>query len=112
MLSLQDYTLINEEIEHLFEGELMQFSDDQIVQAEYYDIKWNPVSGKTEVNLYNSEAAPLGTMAFDDADIAIEFIEDNFDIDDDDVEELENYSWADNYDDRIYDTVYNPADGA
>lgn len=93
MLNLNEYTEIHEKMK-LFEGESTEFTDQQLDDAEFYQFKLNPVSYCTEVTLYNAAEEPLGTVSFEDADIAIAFIEELFDLEPEEAESLENYDWA------------------
>jgi hypothetical protein len=93
MLNLNEYTEIHEKMK-LFEGESTEFTDQQLDDAEFYQFKLNPVSYCTEVTLYNVAEEPLGTVSFEDADIAIAFIEELFDLEPEEAKSLENYDWA------------------
>lgn len=93
MLSLNEHLQIDETLS-LFEAEETSFTDQQLDAAEFYIFKLNPVSFGTEVTLYDAQQQPLGTMSFEDADIAIAFIEDLFDLDPEDLDYLESYAWA------------------
>lgn len=93
MLNLNEYTEIHEKMK-LFEGESTEFTDQQLDDAEFYQFKLNPVSYCTEVTLYNAAEEPLGTVSFEDADIAIAFIEELFELDPEEAEGLENYDWV------------------
>lgn len=110
MISLKEHAEISR-VMNLMEGESPQFTDEQLDAAESYALKWNPVSGNTILCLYDATDMCLGNMEFEDADVAIAFVEEYFDLDDDDLADLESYDWAnDNYDDRVVDA--SQADGA
>ena len=101
MISLREHAEIGR-VMKLMEGESPQFTDEQLEAAESYALKWNPVSGKTLLCLYDAADAGLGSMEFEDPDVAIAFVEEYFDLEDDDLSDLESYDWAnDTYDDRL-----------
>lgn len=93
MLTLQESIEISDKL-RLFEGEQTEFTDQQLDDAEFFIFKLNQVSFDTEVTLYNGSKEPLGTVSFEDADIAIAFIEELFELDDEDIQDLLTYSWA------------------
>lgn len=94
MLKLSEHLLITEEVDRLVESEQTEFTDEQIDKAAFYNLKWNPVSAKTILALYGEDGLQLSSVEFDDADVAIEYIQDIFDLDEDELEELDSYSWA------------------
>jgi hypothetical protein len=105
MISLKEHMEINRVVK-LMEGESPQFTDEQLQAAESYALKWNPVSGNTILCLYDAADLSLGNMEFEDADVAIAFVEEYFDLEDDDLADLESYDWAnDNYDDRMLNAL-------
>jgi len=107
MLTLNEHLEISRVVQ-LFEGEQTEFTDEQFERAEYYDLKWNPVSGNTILSIYDESGLKLGEIEFEDADIAIEFVDEYFDLDEEDLRDLQSYSWADdgdNYDDRVKNAV-------
>lgn len=93
MLTLQESIEIGDKLK-LFEGEQTEFTDQQLDDAEFFIFKLNPVSFDTEVTLYNGMKEPLGTVSFEDADIAIAFIDELFELDQTDLDDLLTYSWA------------------
>lgn len=105
MISLKEHIEITRVVQ-LMEGESPQFTDEQLQAAEFYTLKWNPVSGNTKLCLFNAASEQLGDMEFSDPDVAIAFVEEFFDIDDDEAADLESYAWAnDNYDDRVQNAL-------
>lgn len=105
MISLREHAEISRVVK-LMEGESPHFTDEQLDAAESYALKWNPVSGNTILCLYDAADLCLGTMEFEDADVAIAFIEEYFDLDDDEMSYIESYDWAnDNYDDRVLNAL-------
>lgn len=105
MISLKEHIEITRVVQ-LMEGESPQFTDEQLAAAEFYTLKWNPVSGNTKLCLYNAGGEGLGDMEFEDPDVAVAFVEEFFDIDDDETAELESYAWAnDNYADRVQNAL-------
>lgn len=105
IMSLNEFIAIDEQVSMLVEGESPVFTDEQIEKAEYYDLKWNPVSGNTELRIFDVAGQPLATVEFEDPEIAIEFVQEVFELDEDDVHDLENYAWADGFDDRVYNAL-------
>lgn len=100
MISLKEHIQISEMVQ-LMEGESPEFTPEQLEAAEYYTLKWNAISGNTILCLFDAAGQGLGNVEFEDADIAIAFVEEYFDIDDDEIASLESYEWAnDNVDDR------------
>lgn len=106
MLTLREHLEVNEAI-NLMEGEQPEFTDEQLDKAEYYELKWHPVSANTILSLFDEAGEKLGEMEFEDADIAIAFVEEYFELEEDDIRDLESYAWAnpENYDDRVIDTM-------
>lgn len=101
MISLKEHIEISRVVQ-LMEGESPQFTEDQLQAAEFYTLKWNSVSGNTKLCLFNAASESLGDMEFEDPDVAIAFVEEFFDIDDEETANLESYAWAnDVYDDRL-----------
>lgn len=95
MLTLQESMEIHEKFKSLLiEGEQTEFTDQQLDDAEFYIFKLNPVSYNTEVTLYNASEEPLGTVSFEDADIAIAFIEELFELEPEDMTYLDSYGWV------------------
>jgi len=94
MITLQEHIEISEKV-LMFEGEAPAFTEEQLEAAEFYQLKWNAVSGDTELYLYDVNGEGLGSVSFEDADIAIAFVEEYFDLDEDDILDLESYAWAD-----------------
>lgn len=102
MLELHESLEIHEKFKSLLaEGEQTEFTDQQLDDAEFYTFKTNPVSYATEVTLYNAAEEPLGTVSFEDADIAIAFIEELFELDPEDLEGLNSYSWLEDMADEF-----------
>ena len=95
ILTLQESIEIHEKMKLLNEGEQTEFTDQQLDDAEFYVFKLNPVSYNTEVTLYNASEEPLGTVSFEDADIAIAFIEELFELEPEDMTYLDSYGWVD-----------------
>ena len=93
MLTLEESVEIHDKV-RLFEGEAPYFTDEQMDKAEDFDIRLNPVTFGVDVTLYGAGEQSLGTVSFEDADIAIVFIEELFELDPEDLEWLESYAWA------------------
>lgn len=105
MISLKEHIEITRSVQ-LMEGESPVFTAEQLECAASYALKWNPITGMTALWLYDDANQGLGSMEFEDPDVAIGFVEEYFDLDDDDLSELESYSWAnDNYDDRVQNAL-------
>ena len=108
MLTLNEHLEISRVVS-LMEGEQTEFTDEQLDATEYYEMKYNPVSGNTILCLFDDAGQKLASVEFEDADVAIAFVEEYFDLDEDDVRDLESYDWAndgeDNYDDRLQNAV-------
>lgn len=102
MISLNEHIEINRVI-NLVEGEQTEFTEEQFEKAEYFDLKWNPVTANTILCIYDESGLKLGEVEFEDAEVAIAFVEEYFELDEEDIRDLESYAWAseDNYDDRV-----------
>ncbi len=94
MLGLEQYIQINEAVDRLVESEATTFTDEQIEKAEFFDLKWNPVSYKTALHIYDMNGEPLGSVEFEDEDIAIEYAMEIFEFDEEDLRDIESYAWA------------------
>lgn len=94
MLTLNEYIDINEQVSALVESEQSFFTDEQIEAASYYDLKFNPVSFMTVLSLHNEAGETLASVDFEDADVAIAYIEDTFDLEEGELEYLDSYAWA------------------
>lgn len=112
MITLSEHLEISEKMK-LLEGESPDFSDEQLDNAAFYKLRFNPVTGNTELYLYDDAEQGLGHTEFEDAEIAIAFIEELFDLDDEDLADLNDYTWAnedpeasdENYDNRVEDAL-------
>lgn len=109
MLQLNEFIQIDEMVEELFEATQAMFTDEQIDAAEFFNLKWNPVSGQTELTVYDVNGEALASVGFDDPDIAIAVVEDLFELDEEDLLDLESYAWAGDVENRVYQ--YNQDDG-
>jgi hypothetical protein len=107
MLTLTEHIEINEEVQRIVESEQTSFTDEQIDKAEYFDLKWNPVSFKTALHIYDAAGLSLASVEFDDADVAIEYAMDVFEFDEEDLRDIDSYAWANdgNTELREYDAL-------
>lgn len=94
MLGLQEYININEAVDRLVESEQTMFTDEQIEKAEFFDLKWNPVSFKTALHVYDINGESLGSVEFEDEDVAIEYAMELFEFEEEDLRDIESYAWA------------------
>jgi hypothetical protein len=78
MLSLQEYQSLAEEVDQADE----QFDDDVIDKAESYDIDTDEQTGMTTVTVYDVNGAALRSAKFSDYDVALSYMEENFDLED------------------------------
>lgn len=81
-----------------FEQWQTNVTDDIIDQAEYYNLDWDAVAGKAVISLYDENSSVLCSVSFNDADMAIEFIQEYFELDESDVADLESYNWVNDFD--------------
>jgi hypothetical protein len=94
LLQLQEFIDINEDLDLVLESEQTQFTDEQLEKAEYFELKWNPVSGGTKLHIYDEAGEPLGSVEYPDEDVAIEMALELFDFEEDDLYDMESYAWA------------------
>lgn len=95
MLSLQEFHNINEAVEQcLNESDAPEFSDDQIEATAYYELRYNEALMQTELHIFNELGESLGFMRFDDPDVAVVYVEETFELEEDELEGLDNYDWA------------------
>lgn len=108
MLTLNEHLEVSRVV-NLMEGEQTEFTDEQLELAEFYEMKFNPVSGNTILSVFDESGLKLASVEFEDADVAIAFVEEYFELDEDDLRDLDSYAWAndgeDNYDDRLQNAV-------
>lgn len=116
LLSLRESIEINETAE-ILDFNYPGFDEDVANKTQGYKIRWNPVSGNTVVALYDEADQHLVSIEFDDADIAIGFLEEMFELDDEELAWLEDYGWVeetkddvpattdDNLEDRVINTL-------
>lgn len=102
MIDLKEYSKIYEEVERLVESEQTFFTDEQIDQAEFYELKWNPVNFKTAIHIFDSAGQPIASVEFDDAEYAMEYVESIFELDEEDLLSLNSYQWASDIENRVY----------
>ena len=62
---------------------------DSADEAEFYDIAEDPITLEIKVTLYDANGAPLGSAVVDDYDYAVVFMEEYFDIDPIDDEDID-----------------------
>jgi hypothetical protein len=106
MIPLKEHLLIEAELNNLMEADVVpQFTDEQIEKAEYFDLKWNAVTGKTMLCIYDENGEGLASVGFDDAEIAMAYAEEVFDMDEEDSMDMLSYAWTDNLEDRVYDAL-------
>lgn len=94
MLPLTEFVQIQEDVQRLVESEQTFFTDEQIDLAEYFDLKYNPVSCNTALCIYDADGQQLASVEFEDADIAIEYAMDIFEFEEDDMRDVDSYAWA------------------
>jgi len=94
MLPLTEFVQIQEDVQRLVESEQTFFTDEQIDLAEYFDLKYNPVSANTALCIYDADGQQLASVEFEDADIAIEYAMDIFEFEEDDMRDVDSYAWA------------------
>lgn len=66
-----------------------QFTDDVIDKAVYYDVTEDPVSLMANVTVFGEDGEVIATASVEDYDVAIAYLEDTFDLepmDDDDID--------------------------
>lgn len=105
MTNFREYVRINEQVNIICESEQTFFTDEQIEKAEYYDIQWNPVSANIDLRIFDEGGNGLGSVEFEDADLAIEYIETIFELDEEDRIDLNSYKWASSAEDRVYHSI-------
>lgn len=105
MLPLETYIQLQEQADRLTESEQTFFTDEQIEKAEFFNVKWNPVTGKTELYVYDANGEGLGSVDFDDEELAIAHIVEVFDLEEDDLLDLESYAWANDIDSKVIEVA-------
>ena len=66
-----------------------QFTDDVLAKGEYYNIETDEITLQTIVTVYDDNGVPLVVANVEDPDVAVELLQDYFDLeplDDDDVD--------------------------
>lgn len=90
MLTLKEYT----ELTRVDEAWSTSFDDRAIEAAEYFTLTYNPYSLNTVVRLLDEYHKSLGEVEFEEAEMAGAFLEEVFDLDDETVEWIYSYTWA------------------
>lgn len=85
MLTLTEHKEVSETVESLD----AQMTVDIIDKAEYFDIEEDPVTLQTVVSVYDENEAILSTFTVDDYDIAVSYMEDVFDLEWHDEEDVD-----------------------
>ena len=67
---------------------------DSADEAEFYDIAEDPITLDIKVTLYDANGAPLGSAVVDDYDYAVVFMEEYFDIDPIEDEDIDDTASA------------------
>jgi len=92
MLTLNEYKEIKEAVQSLD----LQFTDDVINKAEYYNIEEDEVEMQTIVTVYDANGGVLVTANVEDYDMAIAYMEDMFDLEEYSSEEADDDAAAGN----------------
>lgn len=90
MLTFQEHAQLNEVVQTMD----LQFTDDLIDKAEYYDIKEDEITLQTTVTLYDSNGGVLTTATVEDYDTAVSYMEEVFDLEEYDPEDSDKQSAA------------------
>lgn len=85
-VSFDEYSEISESVDSSLVAS--QFSDEEFEAAEYYDIE-DGEDGFVNVTVYDEDDKVVKTIQFDDWDVAVVTMEDEFDLD-----SLEDYDYA------------------
>lgn len=101
LVSLREYI----EVDNMNEAWYATFTQEVIDQAEHYELGINPYSRNTYVRLLDAEYQNLGEVDFESSELAIAFVEENFDLDEEDLEWNDSYEWAEDFDDEEADWV-------
>ena len=86
MLTLKEQQEISEAVDMMDS----QFTGDLIDKAEYYDIDEDPITMLTKVTIFDVDGAALATAEVEDYDMAMAYMEDNFDLEEYDPEEADD----------------------
>jgi hypothetical protein len=92
MLTLNEYKEIKEAVQSLD----LQFTDDVIDKAEYYNIEEDEVEMQTIVTVYDANGGVLVTANVEDYDMAVAYMEDMFDLESSNPEEANDDAAAGN----------------
>jgi len=84
-ITIKEHQEINEAIQSID----AQFTDDLIDKAEYYDIEEDEVTLMTTVTIYDVNGGVLTTANVEDYDTAYTYMEDMFDLEPLDDEEVD-----------------------
>ncbi|MDX1532685.1 MAG: hypothetical protein R3230_00605 [Nitrosopumilaceae archaeon] len=95
MLELKEYIEIENEVALVNEAWYTAFDQETISQAEHFSLIYNPYTLRSVVRLVNDKYESLGEVEFESAEMAIAFLEEYFDLDDETTGYINSYDWAD-----------------
>jgi hypothetical protein len=95
MLPLNEYIILEKEAEKVNEAWYTTFDAETIDQAEHFTLTYNPYTLRTVVRLMDAHYQSLGSVEYESAELAMAFLEEYFDLDDEDAGFVNSYEWAD-----------------
>lgn len=90
MLTFSEHKLLKETVQSID----AQFTDDLIDKAEYYDIEEDEVTLQTTVTIYDINGVALATATVEDYDMAVSYMEEMFDLEEYDPDEVDKEAAA------------------
>ena len=92
MLTFKEHVQLKEAVQSMD----LQFTDDVIDKAEYYDITEDETTLQTIVTIYDANGCVLTTANVEDYDVAMAYMEDMFDLEPYEADEADDDAAAGN----------------
>jgi len=92
MLTFKEHVQLKEAVQSMD----LQFTDDVIDKAEYYDIDEDETTLQTTVTIYDANGGVLTTANVEDYDVAMAYMEDMFDLEPYEADEADDDAAAGN----------------
>lgn len=90
MKSFKEYSELMESVNHSMDELDNIVNDDLIDQAEYYNIEYDEIKGQHKVTFHDETGKTLASAMVNDPVDAQVYLEDYFDLDDFDEDEIED----------------------
>lgn len=78
-----------QEISTLVESLDAQFTDDIIDAAEFYEVEEDPITLQTKITIFDANGGVLSTATVEDYDTAVAYMEETFDLEEYDEDEID-----------------------